>query len=76
MPIQSAFAEDMFPIVRDLAKERSLVCFDPQKSTVYQPGGASVPNGSLTLELADGSTVGGPAQVLVEDSIRGLSESN
>lgn len=76
MPIQSALASDVFPIVRDLARERALVCFDPQRSTVYQPAPIGTSSGSGTLELADGRIIDGPGQELVEESIRGLSEEN
>jgi hypothetical protein len=76
MPFQSALASTVLPIVRDLAKERALVCFDPQSSTVYQSAGVDAPGGSLTLELADGCTIDDPGQGLVEESIRGLSEAN
>src|SRR5258708_34115970 len=37
MPIQSGLAGDVFPIVRDLAREREFVCFNPQGPVVYQP---------------------------------------
>jgi hypothetical protein len=75
MPIQSALAGNVFPIIRELARERALVCFDPQKSTVYQP--ASIDAAGLgTLELADGRKIDGPDQALVEESVRGLSEDD
>lgn len=76
MPIQAALANDVFPIVRDLARERGFVCFNPQSSTVYQSAVGSTPGGSLTLELSDGRTINRPGDVLIEESIRGLSESN
>jgi len=60
MPIQTALAKDVFPIVRDLARERGLVCFDPQNSTVYQLAAESAPGSSLTLELSDGRTISSP----------------
>jgi hypothetical protein len=37
MPIRSGLAADVFPIIRDLARERGLVLFDPQDLTVYYP---------------------------------------
>jgi hypothetical protein len=76
MPIQSALAGYVFPIIRDLAQERALVCFDPQRSTVYQPTATGGSGGSGTLELADGRKISDPNQVLVEESIHGLSEEN
>ncbi|MGW2650036.1 hypothetical protein ACWC2T_35320 [Streptomyces sp. NPDC001393] len=76
MPIQSALADDVFPIVRDLSRERGLVCFDPQGPTVYQSAMGGAPGESFTLELSDGRTIDGPGGVLVEESVRSLSESN
>lgn len=76
MPIQSPLAEDVFPIVRELARERELVCFDPQRSLVYQPevGGAAGQVGSLSL--ADGRNIDGPSLGLIEECVRGLSEKD
>jgi len=54
MPIQSALAGDVFPIVRDLSRERGLVCFDPQGSTVYQEDMGGDPSVSTALELSNG----------------------
>ncbi|GAA1982502.1 hypothetical protein [Catenulispora subtropica] len=76
MPIQSALADDVFPIVRDLSRERGLVCFNPQGPAVYQSMNGSSSGESLTLELSDGRVIDGPGDVLVGESIRGLSESN
>jgi hypothetical protein len=76
MPIQSAFAEDVFTIVRDLARAHALACFDPQNSTVYQPGSLDASSGSLTLEFADGRTIDGPTQDVLLEGIHGLSETN
>jgi hypothetical protein len=76
MPIQSALAAEVFPIVRDLSREQGLVCFNPQGPTVYQPAVGSTPNEPFTLELSDGRTISGPGDALIELSVRGLSESN
>lgn len=76
MPIQSALGSDVFAIVRDLARERGLVCFNPQGPTVYQPTVGSDSGESYRLELSDGRSIDEPRDTLVEESIRGLSQSS
>jgi hypothetical protein len=78
MPIQSALAADVSPIIRGLARARRLVCFDPQRSVVvYQPASENVVAfNPLTLELSDGRVIDGPTDALIEVSVRGLSEVN
>lgn len=77
MPIQSALADDVLLIVRDLSRERGLVCFNPQGPIIYQSAIESRGSGeSFSLELSDGRTIDDPGFALVEASIRGLSEGN
>jgi hypothetical protein len=77
MAIRSRLAADVFPIVRELARERRLVCFDPQRSVVYQTASENAEAGNpLTLELPDDRVLYGPTEALIEASVRGLSEVN
>lgn len=75
MPIQSVLADAVFPIIRELARERDLVCFDPQGSRVYQPAAVGTARAG-TLALADGRSIDGPDRKLVEECVRGLSEKD
>ena len=77
MTVPSAYAADVFQIVRELARERRLICFDPQRSVAYQPGPENVAAfNSLTLELSDGRVIDGPTEAMIEVSVRRLSEAN
>lgn len=77
MTMQSRLAADVSPIVRELARERRLVCFDPQRSVIYQPAPENVAaSDPLTLKLSDGRVFDGPTEALIEVGVRGLSEVN
>jgi hypothetical protein len=73
MPIQSALAGDLFSIIRQLAAERGLVCFDPQRGMVYHPVVDRGAGRIAILELANGSKIATPDQVQVENGVRSLS---
>jgi hypothetical protein len=74
MPIRSDVGAEACPIVRALARERGLVCFDPQFVTVYEHDLGDTSDDSCTLELADGRTIYGPGDVVVAEGIRALSD--
>ncbi|HEY1919617.1 MAG TPA: hypothetical protein VGH27_28945 [Streptosporangiaceae bacterium] len=76
MPIQSAVSGELFPIIRELASERRLVVFDPQRSLVYQPEPASVSSQTMTLKSADGSVVVNPSRGVIESAVRKLSAAD
>jgi hypothetical protein len=76
MPIRSAFSGEVYPIIRELASERGLVVFDPQRSLVYQPEPSSVSSQAMTLKLTDGSVVVNPSREVIESAVRRLSATD
>jgi hypothetical protein len=76
IPIVSSLAPDVAPVIIDLARERGLVCFDPQSVAVYQPVETSASGGPPRLQLADGSVIHDPDRQAIENSIHGLSRKN
>jgi hypothetical protein len=73
MTIQSPLAGAMFPVIRQLARERGLVLFDPQSSKIYLPGPANSPDNTYTLELSDNRVIFGPDRALVSKCVNALS---
>ena len=72
MAFRSPIATEALPVVRELAHDRGLICFDPQASQVYQRS-ESASDESTSLELHGGRKFVDPSEALIEKSIRGIS---
>jgi hypothetical protein len=75
MPIIWPRAAEMRTVVRELAAEHGLVCFDPQTGDVDNPVRPMAP-GALRLELCDGSVIDEPDLPRIRRELGRLSSHN
>lgn len=75
LAVMPSHAEEVVPVVMQLAAEHELVCFDPQRRVVvYPPSLAVLPH--LRLELCDGRIVDQPSDHEIRDALASLSLDN